>query len=186
MAETTTLPATGESQSAVTTPTSAAPAKSENDKLRRRDPFEIFETVHDEMARLWSQSWPFGSWPVMRRATPMSEGTTLWAPKVDVFEKNGDLVVKAEMPGAKKEDIQVTLDDGSLVIRGEKQAESEVKDEHYYRTEQSYGSFYRRLALPFEVTPDQIKATYEGGILEVRIPKPKTEARPEPKSITII
>jgi HSP20 family protein len=186
MAETTTLPATGGTASVATTPASARPADSESGKLRRRDAVEAFESLQDAMSRFWSQSWPFGSWPLARRAMPMPEGTALWVPKIDVFEKNGDLVVKAELPGAKKEDIEVTLDDGSLVIRGEKKSESDVTDEHYYRTEQSYGTFYRRLALPFETTADQIQATYTGGVLEVHIPTPIVEAKPEPKSITII
>jgi len=165
--------------------TATLPVKGDSDKLRPHDPFEMFGSFQDDMARLWSQSWPFGSWPLMRRALPMPEGTALWAPKIDVFEKDGDVVVKAELPGAKKEDIEVTFDDGTLVIRGEKKTESEVKEEHYYRMEQSYGSFYRRLALPFETTADQIKATYTSGILEVHIPKATTEAKPVPESITI-
>ena len=164
--------------------TTTVPAKSENGKLRRRDPFEMFETFHEEMAQLWGQTWPFG-WPLARRAAPTTEGTALWAPRVDVFEKNGDIVVKAELPGAKKEDIEVTLDQGDLVIRGRKKAETEVKEEHYYRMEQSYGSFYRRLALPFETTAEQIEATYAEGILEIRIPKPATEAQPAPQTIKI-
>ena len=174
MAEPTTAPAT-------TTPM----AKTENGKLRRRDPFDMFETFQDEMARLWGQTWPFGSWPLTRRTAQTTDGAALWTPRVDVFEKNGDFVVKAELPGAKKEDIEVTLDQGDLVIRGQKKAETEVKEEHYYRMEQSYGSFYRRLALPFETTPEQIKATYAEGILEIRIPKPTTEAQPTPAPIAI-
>ena len=166
--------------------TATLPAKTENGKPRRRDPVEMFESFQDEMSRLWSQSWPFASWPLLHRATPMTSSTALWTPKVDVFEKNGDLVVKAELPGAKKEDIDVTLDDGALVIKGEKKTESEVKEENYYRMEQRYGSFYRRLALPFETTTDQIKATYTGGILEIRIPKSSTDAKPAPQSIMII
>jgi HSP20 family protein len=165
--------------------TATAPAKRENGKVRRRDPFEMFETFQDEMARLWGQTWPFGSWPLARGAAPTTERTAFWTPRVDVFEKNGDFVVKAELPGAKKEDIEVTLDQGDLVIRGQKKAETEVKEEHYYRMEQSYGSFYRRLALPFETTAEQIKATYVEGILEVRIPKPAVEAQPTPRTITI-
>jgi len=165
--------------------TITAPAKTENGKPRRRDPFEVFETFQDEMARRWGQTWPFGAWPVAHRAAQPTEGTSLWTPRVDVFEKDGDLVVKAELPGARKEDIEVTLDQGDLVIRGQKKAETEVKEEHYYRMEQSYGSFYRRLALPFETTAAQIKATYAEGILEIRIPKPAAEAQPGPTTISI-
>lgn len=167
--------------------TPTAPAKAENGKLRRRDPFETFQ---EEMARLWSQPWPFTSWPMMswpsfRRPVQLPEGTAMWTPRVDVFEKNGDLVVKAELPGAKKEDIEVTLDQGDLVIRGERKAESEVKEEDYYHMERSYGSFYRRLPLPFETTAEQIQATYSGGVLEVHIPKPRTEPKTAAKQITV-
>lgn len=165
--------------------TATVPAKTENGKLHRRDPFEMFETFQDEMARLWGQTWPFGSWPLARRAAQNTEGAALWAPRIDVFEKNGDFVVKAELPGAKKEDIEVTLDQGDLVIRGQKKAETEVKEEHYYRMEQSYGTFYRRLALPFEATAEQVKATFTEGILEIRIPKPAGETPSAPKQITI-
>jgi HSP20 family protein len=165
--------------------TATAPAKSKNGKLHRRDPFEMFETFQDEMARLWGQTWPFGSWPLARKSAQTTDGAALWTPRIDVFEKNGDFVVKAELPGAKKEDIEVTLDQGDLVIRGQKKAETEVKEEHYYRMEQSYGSFYRRLALPFETTAEQIQATYAEGILEIRIPKPADETQAAPQQIPI-
>jgi HSP20 family protein len=105
-------------------------------------------------------------------------------PSTDVYEKDGNLVVKAELPGMKKEDIEVTLDQGDLVIRGERKAESEVTEEDYYRLERSYGSFYRRLPLGFHVTAEQIAASYHDGVLEVRIPKPKQE-QPQAKKIPV-
>lgn len=162
-----------------TEPTTAAA------KLRRRDPFEMIESFQEEMARLWGQTWPFGGWPLPRRATTTPEGATMWTPRVDVFEKDGELVVKAEAPGMKKEDIEITLDAGVLVMRGHKRAEQEVKEEHYYRMEQRYGSFYRRLALPFETTAEAITATYADGILEIRIPKPPAEVEPTKQTIAI-
>jgi len=165
--------------------TMTAPAKTEPGKLRRRDPFEMFETFQDDMTRLWGQTWPFGAWPLARRAAQPTETGTFWTPRVDVYEKDGDFVVKAELPGAAKDDIEITLDQGALIIRGQKKAETEVKEEHYYRMEQSYGSFYRRLALPFETTPEQVKATYAEGILEIHIPKPATTPPPTPRTITI-
>jgi HSP20 family protein len=103
-----------------------------------------------------------------------------WTPSVDVYERDNTLVVKAEVPGLKKEDIEVALDQGDLVIRGERKAESEVKEENYYRIERNYGSFYRRIPLPFEVQADQVSASYNDGVLEVRIPKPAQEqAQPQ-------
>src|SRR5690242_7361349 len=95
-----------------------------------------------------------------------------YAPRMDVYEKDDTLVLKAELPGLQKEDVQVEIYDGNLVIRGESKAAREVKKETYYRTERTFGSFYRSLPLPWEVTPEQIKATLADGVLEVQIPKP--------------
>ncbi|MRR17196.1 MAG: Hsp20/alpha crystallin family protein [Deltaproteobacteria bacterium] len=92
-------------------------------------------------------------------------------PEVDIFEANGDLVLKAELPGMKKEDIEVTLTDGMITISGEKKKEDEVKKKDYYKLERSYGSFCRSFSLPAEVKGDQVKSTFKDGILEVRMPK---------------
>ncbi len=104
-----------------------------------------------------------------------------WAPRMDVYEKDNTLIVKADLPGLKNEDVQVELDDGGLVIRGASAAESEIKEENYYRMERSLGTFYRRLPLPFAVEPDQIQATMRDGLLEVRIPRP-AEQKPKPSA----
>ena len=95
-------------------------------------------------------------------------------PAVDLFEEKDDIVVKAELPGMCKDDIEVKLGDHTLTIRGEKKKEEEIKDENYYRSERSYGSFVRTLELPTDIHADKVKATFKNGILEVRVPK--TEA----------
>jgi HSP20 family protein len=92
-------------------------------------------------------------------------------PIVDVFEEKDDIVVKAELPGIEKDNIQVNLTDHTLTIKGEKKKEEEVKEENYYRAERSYGSFLRTLDLPRDVRADQVKASFKNGILEVRMPK---------------
>ena len=92
-------------------------------------------------------------------------------PMVDVFEEKDDIVVKAELPGIEKDNIQVNLTDHTLTIKGEKKKEEEVKEENYYRAERSYGSFLRTLDLPRDVRADQVKASFKNGILEVRMPK---------------
>ncbi len=92
-------------------------------------------------------------------------------PEVDIFESNGDLVLKAELPGMKKEDIEVTLTDGMITISGEKKKEDEIKKKDYYKLERSYGSFCRSFSLPTEVRGDQTKSTFKDGVLEVRMPK---------------
>jgi HSP20 family protein len=93
------------------------------------------------------------------------------APAVDVFEEKDDIVVKAEVPGMDKDNIQVTLTDHTLTIKGEKKKAEEIKEENYYRSERSYGSFFRTLELPKDVHADKVKATFKNGVLEVRMPK---------------
>jgi HSP20 family protein len=93
------------------------------------------------------------------------------APAVDLFEEKDDIVVKAELPGMDKDSIEVNLTDSTLTIKGEKKKEEEVKEENYYRSERTYGSFVRNVELPKAVHTDKVKATFKNGILEIRIPK---------------
>ena len=95
----------------------------------------------------------------------------LKAPMVDLFEDKDDVVVKAELPGLEKDNIEVNLTDHTLTIKGEKKKEEEVKEEHYYRSERSFGSFVRAIDLPREVQADKVKASFKNGVLEVRVPK---------------
>lgn len=95
-------------------------------------------------------------------------------PLVDVFEDKDEIVVKAEIPGMDKDNIEVNLTDHTLTIKGEKKKEEEIKEENYYRAERSYGSFIRTVELPAEVHTDKVKANFKNGVLEVRMPK--TEA----------
>jgi HSP20 family protein len=90
---------------------------------------------------------------------------------VDVYEANGDLVIHAELPGVEKQDIKLTLDNGDLLIEGERKSEEKLEEKDYYRMERMAGSFYRRLPLPAGVKPEQIHAQYTDGVLEVRVPK---------------
>ncbi|HVO65783.1 MAG TPA: Hsp20/alpha crystallin family protein [Syntrophales bacterium] len=92
-------------------------------------------------------------------------------PDVDIFESGGNVVVKAELPGMKKEDIEVTLTDGAITISGEKKKEEETKRKDYYKMERSYGSFCRTFSLPAEVKADKVKSTFKDGVLEIIMPK---------------
>jgi HSP20 family protein len=100
-----------------------------------------------------------------------TEAMEVSMPAVDLFEEKEDIVVKAEIPGMDKENIEVNLADHTLTIKGEKKKEDEVKEENYYRAERSYGSFVRTLELPKEVHADKVKATFKNGVLEIRMPK---------------
>ena len=93
------------------------------------------------------------------------------APTVDLYEEKDEIVVKAELPGIDKNNIEVNLTDHMLTIKGEKKKEEEVKEKNYYRSERSYGSFLRTLELPKDVHADKVKASFKNGILEVRMPK---------------
>jgi len=158
--------------------------KREDTAPRRWDPFDMFETLQEEMDRFWRRPSPFWAGAVPSFFRRGAGQDMAWAPRMDVYEKDNTLIVKADLPGLKNEDVQVELDDGGLVIRGTSKTESEAKEENYYRMERSAGTFYRRLPLPFEVQPDQIKATMRDGVLEVRIPRP-AEKRAEAKKIPV-
>lgn len=164
MTETTKAPAAN----GKTVPVATAPAE----RRRMRDPFTFFDTLQDELTRLWGQTWPLMPRQLVRAPSPIAELTTTWAPRVDVFEKNGDIVVKAELPGVAKEDVKLTIDEDELVIEGERHSEKEVEEKDFYRMERSYGSFYRRIPMPAGVQAEQVKATFADGVLEVHIPKP--------------
>jgi HSP20 family protein len=150
--------------------------------LARRDPFELLDALEEEMARFWRSPWRLGPWMFGRPRHPAAPAP--WTPRLDVFEKDGSLVVKAELPGIKREDIRVTLEGNDLTIRGERKEEHEVKEEAYYRAERSYGSFYRRLSLPFETTAEQITASYSDGVLEITVPRP-AEEKPKARQIAV-
>jgi HSP20 family protein len=105
-----------------------------------------------------------------------------WMPAVDVFEKEDRFVVKAELPGMKEDDIDVSVVGDTLSIKGEKKTETEIKDEDYYRCERSYGSFYRSIPIPSNVDSDKIEASFEDGVLEVALPK---SAKIKPKKIAV-
>ena len=117
---------------------------------------------------------------VWRRIPTMEMG---WAPAIEVFEKEDKFMVKAELPGMKEEDIDISVVGDTLTIKGERKAESEVKEEDYYCCERSYGSFSRSIAVPSNVDAQKIEASYEDGVLEVSLPK-TPEVKPKRISVS--
>lgn len=101
-----------------------------------------------------------------------------WVPAIDMYEKDNNYLIKAELPGMKEEDVDVSVVGDRLVIKGEKKAETEVNEEDYYRNERSYGSFFRSMDIPPDADSDKIEASFENGVLVVTIPKTK-EAKPK-------
>lgn len=138
------------------------------------------EVVPKEVMRRPVSRWDLDSWfdeSLLRPFSPFNFSLARTAeiddlvPSVDIFEENGDLVLKAELPGISKDDIDVTLSDGSITISGEKKKENEIKKKDYYKWERSYGSFCRTFGLPTEVKADKVKSSFKDGILEIRMPK---------------
>jgi HSP20 family protein len=107
----------------------------------------------------------------------MSRGD--WLPPVDIFQApTGELVMKVEVPGIKKEDIDIRVENNTLTVRGERKLESEVKQEQYHRIERTYGTFVRTFSLPNQVATDQVRADYRDGVLTVNLPI-REEAKPK-------
>ncbi|HEY7556266.1 MAG TPA: Hsp20/alpha crystallin family protein [Candidatus Binatia bacterium] len=146
------------------------PRMKETKALAPRRPFADLTRWEREMDRMmddffgrrmrpwWPERW-------LRRD---SEITT---PALDVYEEKDEVVVKAELPGMDKNDIEVNISDSELTLKGEKKKEEKIEDEDYYRCERSYGAFVRSVDLPADVQPDKVKASFKNGILEIRMPK---------------
>ncbi len=105
-------------------------------------------------------------------------------PALDVYDAGDKIVVKAEIPGVSKDDIEIVVRDNELTIKGEKKKEEEVKEENYYYSERSFGKFVRTLRLPVEIKPEEVKARFKNGVLEIELPKVE-EARPKEIKIQV-
>ncbi len=100
-----------------------------------------------------------------------------WAPSVDIFEKGGDLILRAEVPGVEKDDIEINVEDNRLILSGERRLSEEFNEENTFRRETTYGRFLRSFQLPKTVDATKISASYKNGILEIALPKAE-EAKP--------
>jgi HSP20 family protein len=132
-------------------------------------PFRSFQRMADEMDRMFDE-FGFGS----RWLSPFSRqsGADMWAPQIDVFQKNNELTIRADLPGLKREDVTVDITDQAVCIQGERKHEREEDREGYYRSERSYGSFYRTIPLPEGAITEQAKASFKDGVLEITMPTP--------------
>jgi HSP20 family protein len=144
-------------------------------------PWRAFREL-EEMERRFEEAFGRPLLPMVWRRLPTEERG--WAPAIEVFEKEDKFVVKAELPGMKEEDIGVSVVGDTLTIKGERKAESEVKEEDYYCCERSYGSFFRSIAIPSNVDTKKIEASYENGVLEVSLPK-TPEVKPKKISVSV-
>ena len=107
-----------------------------------------------------------------------------WAPAVDIFEKDGNIVLKAELPGVEVKDVDIRVENNTLSLRGERKLENEVTRENYHRVERAYGSFARSFTLPNVVDTEKIKAEFKDGVLQLTLPK-RDEAKPKQIQVSI-
>jgi HSP20 family protein len=108
----------------------------------------------------------------------LSGNADAWKPRLDVVETKDGILLKVDIPGVKQEDINISIEENVLTVKGERKNESEVSEEGFTRFERSYGAYQRSVALPPTVDTDRVKATYKDGVLEIQLPK-KEEARPK-------
>ena len=140
------------------------------------DPFRELNAMQDRMARLFGDVY-------LRDEDTGFRGT--WTPAVDIFETDShDLVLRAELPGMTREDIDVTVENSALVLKGTKKFDSEVKDENYRRIERSYGTFHRSFTLPNTVDAAKVSADYKHGVLTVKLPF-REEAKPRTINVDV-
>jgi HSP20 family protein len=148
------------------------------------NPFAMMRRVEEDLDRVFrALGVPrFGPAVVPARELEdlLARGASLnqaarWSPPIEVLEREGNLVVRADLPGVKREDVEVNVDDDVLTIRGERRQEHRETEGGYRRTERSYGTFFRQIPLPDGVDPDQVKAAYNDGVLEVVVPSPRGE-----------
>jgi HSP20 family protein len=137
--------------------------------------------MFDEADRMFNRFFgrPFGlmRWPKMLWPEELDAGF----PSVDIFEENNSVTVKAEMPGVKKEDLDVNVTEDAITISGEKKKEEKIEEKDYYRYERSYGSFSRTLPLPAGVQSGKAKARFKDGVLEIKVPKSPAAVKKEKK-----
>lgn len=113
-----------------------------------------------------------------------SDEEKMWAPMVDIYEDEKEIVLKAELPEVDAKDVDIKLEDSYLTLKGERKFDKEVKKENFYRLERSYGSFKRQFNLPSYVDRDKVKASYKDGVLKIQLPK-KEEAKPTKVDIKV-
>lgn len=143
--------------------------------ITRWDPFHNLSTLQEQVNRLFEGKFSNNG---------DNSTLTAWAPSVDVYETENELVIKADLPEVPEKDLDVRIENNMLTIRGERKFEQSVKEESYLRMERSYGSFSRSFSLPNTVDTQAIKAQYAEGVLTVTLPK-RAESKPKQVKINI-
>lgn len=141
----------------------------------RWDRFRKPSTLQEQFNRLFESTFP---------ANGDASALTNWAPAVDIYETENEVVIKADLPDVNEHELDVRVENNMLTIGGERKFEEKVKEENYLRVERSYGSFSRSFSLPNTVNTEAIKAEYKNGVLTVEVPK-RAEAKPKQVKINV-
>jgi HSP20 family protein len=145
--------------------------------MTRFDPFRDLAVLQDRMNRMFNDSYD-------RRQEDHMLNRGTWTPAVDIYEADGQLVLKAELPDMRREDVDVTVENQTLTIRGERKLDNEIKQENFHRVERAYGNFLRTFSLPPTVDTGRIGADYKNGVLTVKLPF-REEAKPRTINVEV-
>jgi len=147
--------------------------------LTRWNQFKELEDLQHTLGSLFGRSqarWPDGQEETMRVAD--------WSPLVDISEDGKEYLIKAELPEVKKEDVKITMEDGTLTIAGDRKFEKEENGKKYHRVERAYGSFGRSFSLPNDASPAKVTAEFKDGVLKVHLAK-NEKARPQQVEVSV-
>lgn len=143
----------------------------------RLDPFRELAAMQDRINRIFGEAYRRGDDDITLR--------TDWVPAVDIYENDKhEIIIKAEMPGLRKDDIDVSVENNTLTLRGQRERESSVKEEQYHRVERAYGVFSRSFSLPQTIDAANVQAEYKDGVLTLTLPK-REEAKPRQVQVQI-
>jgi HSP20 family protein len=149
----------------------------------RWEPFRDLVSLQERMNRLFDESFRSRAGAGAGQEDDWALGGS-WAPAVDIYEHDGNIVLKAEVPGVDPKEVDVRVENNVLTLRGERKIDNEIKRESYHRVERAYGSFSRSFTLPNVVDTENIRAEYKDGVLRVTLPK-REEAKPRQISINV-
>jgi len=146
--------------------------------LTKWDPFKDLITLQDRMNRLFDES--------VRNVRPGDEAlsSAIWSPAVDIYETEDEVVVKAELPEVNQKDIDIQIENNTLILRGERKFNKETKKENFHRIERAYGTFSRSFTLPSSIDQEKISADYKDGILKISMPK-REETKPKQIKVAV-
>jgi HSP20 family protein len=143
--------------------------------ISRLEPFRGYSSLQDQVNRLFSEAF---------RGQNEESALTTWAPAVDIYETQNELVVKADLPDVNEKDIDVRVENNLLTIRGERKFEKNVSGDNYLRVERAYGNFSRSFSLPNTINAEAIAAEYKNGVLTVTLPK-REESKPRQVKVNV-